>query len=151
MALSKIKTIAFLLLLMAAAGKNHAANNPLNFHAISGIDSLNLPPLNKFIGKEVDMLLGQLDPQNYEKSYIVTPQGILNGIIVRFEISGIALHIYLANPTQYNVQSSTKAGLVNRDKINRIEVYSEDKFVTCVCVEKFSADNSCQYLDHASC
>lgn len=130
MALSKIKTIAFLLFLMVAAGNTHATTNPQNFHPALGIDSLNLPPLNKFVGKEVETLLGQLDPQNYEKSYIVTPQGVLNGIIVRFKISDVALHIYLANPKPYNSQSIPDPMLVNKDQISRIEVYNENKFVT---------------------
>jgi hypothetical protein len=130
MALSKIKTIAFLLLVMVAADKIYAAPNLQNYYPASGTDSLNLPPLNKFVGKEVDVLLGQIDPQNYEKSYIVTPQGILNGIIVRFKISEVTLHIYLANPKPYNAQSTTTAELINKDQISRIEVYNENKFVT---------------------
>lgn len=130
MALSKIKTIAFLLFLMATAGNAHATTNPQNFHPAFGIDSLNLPPLNKFVGKEVETLLGQLDPQNYEKSYIVTPQGVLNGIIVRFKISDVTLHIYLANLKPYNSQSTPDPVLINKDQISRIEVYNENKFVT---------------------
>ena len=127
MALSKIKTIAFVFLLMILAARTHAATNPGTLPAAAGIDSLNLPPLNKFVGKEVETLLGLIDSQNYEKSYIVTPQGILNGIIVRFKISDIALHIYLASPKPYNSQDTV---LINKDYISRIEVYNENKFVT---------------------
>lgn len=127
MALSNIKTIAFLFLLMATAGKIQAAAGPENFNPATGLDSLNLPPLNKFVGKEVEALLGLIDSQNYEKSYIVTSQGILNGVIVRFKISDIALHIYLASPKPYNSQDTV---LINKDYISRIEVYNENKFVT---------------------
>lgn len=130
MALSGIKTITFVLLLMAAAGKIYAFTNPENLHPVSGIDSLNLPPLNKFIGKEAETLLGQLNPQNYEKSYIITPQGILNGIIIRFKISDVALHIYLSNQRHYTAQSTPDQESINKDHINRIEVYREDTFVT---------------------
>ena len=130
MALSNIKTIAFLFLLMATAGKIQAAAGPENFNPATGLDSLNLPPLNKFVGKEVEALLGLIDSQNYEKSYIVTSQGILNGVIVRFKISDIALHIYLADPKPYNAQATPDPEVVNKDRISRIEVYNENKFVT---------------------
>jgi hypothetical protein len=130
MALPKIKIIALVFLLMAMAGKIHAAANPDKLPAAVGIDSLNLPPLNKFVGREVESLLGLIDSQNYEKSYIVTPQGILSGIIVRFKISDIALHIYLGNPKPYNSQSTPDPLQVNKEKIDRIEVYNENKFVT---------------------
>ena len=130
MALSKIKTIAFVFLLVIMAGKIHAAANAENSHRAYGLDSLNLPPLNKFVGREVETLLGLIDSQNYEKSYIVTPQGILNGIIVRFKISDVALHIYLTNPQPYNSQTTPDPVLINKDLISRIEVYNENKFVT---------------------
>ncbi len=130
MALSNIKTIAFLFLLMTMAGKIQAAAGLQNFNPAAGLDSLNLPPLNKFVGKEVEALLGLIDSQNYEKSYIVTSQGILNGVIVRFKISDIALHIYLADPKPYNAQATPDPEVVNKDRISRIEVYNENKFVT---------------------
>lgn len=130
MALSNIKTIAFVFLLMAVAVKIQAAAGPENFNSAAGLDSLNLPPLNKFIDREVEVLLGQIDPQNYEKSYIVTPQGILSGIIVRFKISDVALHIYLSNAKPYSAHSTPDPVQVNKEKIDRIEVYHENKFVT---------------------
>jgi hypothetical protein len=130
MALSKIKTLAFIFLLMVITGKIHAAAQPAKSTSIAGLDSLNLPPLHKFVGEEVKSLLGLIDSQNYEKSYMVTPQGILNGIIVRFKISDVALHIYLSNPKPCSAQSMPDPVQLNNEKIERIEVYNENKFVT---------------------
>jgi hypothetical protein len=131
MALSKIKTIAFAFLLLTVAGKINAVANTANFHSVYEGDSLNLPPLNKFVGREVEILLGLIDSQNYEKSYIVTPQGILSGIIMRFKLSDVALHVYLSNPKPYNSQTTPDPTvLINKDVISRIEVYNENKFVT---------------------
>jgi hypothetical protein len=130
MALSKIKTLAFVFLLMAMAGKIHAASQPVRSASVAGLDSLNLPPLNKFVGREVETLLGLIDSQNYEKSYIVAQQGILNGIIVRFKISDIALHIYLADPKPYSPEATPNAAVINKDQISRIEVYNENTLIT---------------------
>ncbi|WP_143164825.1 hypothetical protein [Chryseolinea serpens] len=90
-------------------------------------DILYLPPLRKFIGKELKSLLVEINPDNYDKFYIDVSQGIRAGIIIQFKDSGAALRIYFVNDDNGADQDWEKA---NNRWISRIEIYRDNEFVT---------------------
>ena len=132
MGLSKIKiltTIAFLVIVViqgSATTMQPCATDPLQ-------DSLYLPPLHKFVGNEVQSLLVLIDSDNYETFYIRESKGVETGIILQFKTSGLSLHIYCTNNDPGGLASDrglSDLEKIKNQKITRIEIYNEQKFVT---------------------
>jgi hypothetical protein len=93
-------------------------------------DSLFIPPLTKYIGGEVDLLLAQINPGNYEKFYIDTPQGFLAGIIIEFKDSGASIYIYFDKATPFMDTRTVDWEIIKRERISCIEIYRDNEFIT---------------------
>ncbi len=122
---AKITSIVLTFFLITICDQGMAMN--IQVHpSVKTTDSLYLPPLTKFIGKELDSLLIEINPNNYDKFYIDASQGIPAGVIIQFKDSGAALHIYFVN--EDNARSEGLEN-VNRKRISRIEIYRNNELV----------------------
>src|SRR5258706_316631 len=80
---AKITSIVLTFFLITICDQGMAMN--IQVHpSVKTTDSLYLPPLTKFIGKELDSLLIEINPNNYDKFYIDASQGIPAGVIIQF-------------------------------------------------------------------
>jgi hypothetical protein len=126
MVLVKIKSVVLVSFLITICNQGMATN--IQVHpSVKTTDSLYLPPLRKFIGKELESLLVEINPGNYNKFYIDASQGILAGIVIQFKDSGAALRIYFVNDDNASSQDLEKVG---KKRISCIEIYRDNEFVT---------------------
>jgi len=134
MALSVLKPVLLLALLTIVFNCAWASNTSSDQMAdvVSTTDSLYLPPLDRYLGKEVQVLLADINPDNYEKFFIGDSSESLNGIIIRFKVSGAAMYIYFIPSEVHNIGNISACNWerVKKERIARIEIYNDQELVT---------------------
>jgi hypothetical protein len=124
--LSQITLVFFLVTILNEGRAMSGEHDPLSVTK----DSLFLPPLTKYIGGEVDLLLAQVNPGNYEKFYIDTPQGFLTGMIIQFKESGASIYIYFERASPFIDAKTVDWEIIKKERISCIEIYRDNEFIT---------------------